>query len=173
MEVFFKSIERRAYRMAQFSCRNRDDALDLVQDAMCKFVAKYAEKPEAEWKALFYRILQNKIRDFYRKESVRSRWRTWLGGSSEEGDADPLEQLADPNGQTPERETGNQQAFDHLQRELKNLSLKQQQVFLLRAWEGLSVKETAVAMSCSEGTIKTHYFRATEYLRKKLGDHWP
>ncbi|NOQ42358.1 MAG: RNA polymerase sigma factor, partial [Desulfuromusa sp.] len=71
------------------------------------------------------------------------------------------------------RETGNRQAFDHLQRELKNLSLKQQQVFLLRAWEGLSVKETAVAMSCSEGTIKTHYFRATENLRKKLGDHWP
>ncbi len=173
MEVFFKSIERQAYRMAQFSCSNHDDALDLVQDAMCKFVAKYAEKPEEEWKALFYKILQNKIRDFYRKESVRSRWRTWLGGDSEEGDADPLEQLADPKGQTPERETGNHQAFDHLQRELKNLSLKQQQVFLLRAWEGLSVKETAVAMSCSEGTIKTHYFRATEHLRKKLGDHWP
>ena len=111
MEAIFKSIERQSYRLAQFSCSNHDDALDLVQDAMCKFVAKYAEKPETEWKALFYRILQNKIRDFYRKESVRSRWRTWLGGSSEEGDADPLEQLADPNGQTPERETGNQQAL--------------------------------------------------------------
>ncbi len=172
MEEFFKSIERQAYRMALFSCSNQEDALDLVQDAMCKFVEKYAEKPEEEWKALFYRILQNKIRDFYRKESVRSRWRIWLNGRAEEEDAEPLEQLADPTGQTPERETGNRQMFDHLQQELKKLSLKQQQVFLLRAWEGLSVNEAALAMSCSEGTIKTHYFRATERLRKKLGDHW-
>lgn len=173
MEAFLKSIERHAFRIALFSCSNQDDALDLVQDAMCKFVEKYADKPEGERKALFYKILQNKIRDFYRKESVRSRWRIWLGGYSESDNAEPLEQLADPEGQTPERETGNRQIFDHLQRELKNLSLKQQQIFLLRAWEGLSVRETAVAMSCSEGTVKTHYFRATEHLRKKLGDHWP
>ena len=172
MEIFFKAIERPAYRMALFSCSNQDDALDLVQDAMCKFVAKYTEKPETEWKALFYKILQNQIRDFYRKESVRSRWRVWLGGRSEDDVAEPLEQLADPAEQTPERETGNRQMFDHLQQELKKLSLKQQQVFLLRAWEGLSVSETALAMSCSEGTIKTHYFRATERLRKKLGEHW-
>ncbi|MEA3362409.1 MAG: RNA polymerase sigma factor [Thermodesulfobacteriota bacterium] len=172
MEVFFKSIERQAFRMALFACSNQDDALDLVQDAMCRFVTKYTDKPEDEWKALFYKILQNKIRDFYRKESVRSRWRVWLGGRSEEEDAEPLEQLADPVGRTPERETGNRQMFDHLQQELKKLSLKQQQVFLLRAWEGLSVSETALAMNCSEGTIKTHYFRATEKLREKLGEHW-
>ncbi len=173
MEVFLKSIERKAYRLALFSCNNPDDALDLVQDAMCKFVAKYAHKPEPEWKALFYRILQNTIRDFYRKEAVRSRWRIWLGGNTEEEKVEPMEQLADPGGQTPERETGNREMFNQLQDELKKLSIKQRQVFLLRAWEGLSVAETAVAMGCSEGTIKTHYFRATEQLRKKLGDHWP
>ena len=172
MEVFLKSIERQAFRMALFACSHHDDALDLVQDAMCKFVAKYADKPEAEWKALFYKILQNKIRDFYRKESVRSRWRVWLKGRSEEDQSEPLEMLADPAGRTPERETGTRQMFEQLQHELKKLSAKQQQVFLLRAWEGLSVSETALAMSCSEGTIKTHYFRATERLRKKLGEHW-
>lgn len=173
MELFFKSIERQAYRMALFSCSNPDDALDIVQDAMCKFVVKYAEKPENEWKVLFYKILQNKIRDYYRKESVRSRWRIWLGGRSEEDAAEPLEQLADPKGQTPERDTGNREVYEHLQLELKKLSLKQQQVFLLRAWEGLSVRETAKAMNCSAGTIKTHYFRALEQLRKRLGDFKP
>ncbi len=172
MESFLKSIERKAFRMALFACSNQDDALDLVQESMCKFVDKYREKPEEDWKALFYKILQNKIRDFYRKESVRSRWRVWLNGRSKDDNADPLEQLADPVNQTPEREAVNQQMFDKLQVELKNLSLKQQQVFLLRAWEGLSVGETAVAMNCTEGTVKTHYFRATEKLKKKLGEHW-
>jgi len=172
MESFLKSIERKAYRMALFSCNNQDDALDLVQDSMCKFVHKYRDKPEGEWKALYYKILQNTIRDFYRKESVRSRWRIWLNGRSEDDSAEPLEQLADPVNRTPERETMNQQMFDKLQIELKKLSLKQQQVFLLRAWEGLTIGETALAMNCSEGTIKTHYFRATERLRKKLGEHW-
>ncbi len=174
METFLKSIERRAFRVALFACHNQDDALDLVQDAMCKFVARYAKKPEAEWKALFYKILQNKIRDFYRRESVRSRWRVWLGGQDDEDEvAEPLEQLADPSGTTPEGQNENREAFDRLQIELKNLSLKQQQVFLMRAWEGLSVSETAKVMDCSEGTIKTHYFRAVEHLRKKLGDFRP
>jgi RNA polymerase sigma-70 factor (ECF subfamily) len=172
MEIFFKSIERQAFRMALLACSHQDDALDLVQDSMCKFVDKYARKPESEWKALFYKILQNKIRDYYRRESVRSRWRIWLGKGQEEQTEEPLEQLADPRGTDPEKEAVQSQTFGHLQVELKKLSLKQQQVFLLRAWEGLSVKETAQAMNCSEGTIKTHYFRATEQLRKNLGDYW-
>lgn len=172
MESFLKSIERKAYRMAFFACNNQDDALDLVQDSMCKFVDKYKDKPEEDRKALFYKILQNKIRDFYRKESVRSRWRIWLNGRSEDDNADPLEQLADPGNRTPEREAANQQMFDKLHLELKKLSSKQQQVFLLRAWEGLSVGETAVAMNCTEGTVKTHYFRATEKLKKNLGEDW-
>ena len=173
MEAFLKSIERKAYYLALFACSNPEDALDLVQDAMCNFVAKYEKKPSEEWKALFYRILQNKIRDYYRKESVRSRWRIWLGGHSENEDADPLEQYAAPDGRDPEQETASRQAFTQLQHELKTLSVKQQQVFLLRAWEGLSVSETAMAMGCSEGTVKTHYFRATEQLRNRLGDYWP
>lgn len=172
MEQFFKSIERPAFRMALFACHHRDDALDLVQDAMCKFASKYSMKSEAEWKALFYKILQNKIRDDYRSKAVRSRWRIWLGKADDEGQGDPLEQLADPRQCSPENEVGQQQVFEQLQLELKRLSYRQQQVFLLRAWEGLSVKETSMAMGCSEGSVKTHYFRAIEQLRNKLGEHW-
>ena len=172
MEQFFKSIERPAFRMALFACHHRDDALDLVQDAMCKFVSKYSMKSESEWKALFYKILQNKIRDDYRSKAVRSRWRMWLGKDDDEGQGDPLEQLADPRPCSPENEVGQQQVFEQLQLELKRLSYRQQQVFLLRAWEGLSVKETSMAMGCSEGSVKTHYFRAIEQLRNKLGEHW-
>lgn len=45
METFLQSIERPAYRMALIASRNREDALDLVQEAMCKFVEKYASRP--------------------------------------------------------------------------------------------------------------------------------
>lgn len=172
MENFFKSIERQAFRLAQFACRNPDDALDLVQESMCKFVDKYSRTPEAEWKVLFYKVLQNKIRDFYRREKVRNYWRIWLGQVADNCAEDPLEQLADQRMSDPEQQADRNQTFEQLQKELENLSYKQQQVFLLRAWEGLSVRETAQAMKCSEGTVKSHYFRATEQLKKNLGDHW-
>lgn len=173
MDKFFRSVERQAYRMALFSCRNRDDALDLVQDAMCRFVDSYSGKERSAWKALFYRILQNRIRDHHRRQKVRSRWRTWLGSADEEGVEDPLERLAESPLAGPEDQVRNSQAFARLQNELEALPLKQQQIFLMRAWEGLSISETAKAMGCAEGTVKTHYHRATERLRERLGEYWP
>lgn len=172
MEDFFGSIERQAYRMALVACANRDDALEVVQDSMCQFVAKYADKPRDEMKPLFYRVLQNKIRDFRRREMVRSRWRIWFSGEQEEDRSDPLENLS-VSGSDPEQDVRRREAFERLQQELLQLSLKQQQIFLLRAWEELSVAETALAMGCSEGTVKSHYFRATRSLQEKLGEDWP
>lgn len=172
MEDFFSSIERQAYRMALVACSNRDDALEVVQDSMCRFVAKYADKPRSEMKPLFYRVLQNRIRDFRRRELVRLRWRVWFSGEEGDDHADPLENLA-AGAADPEQEVKRREAFELLQQELRQLSLKQQQVFLLRAWEGLSVAETALAMGCSEGTVKSHYFRATRSLQDKLGEDWP
>jgi RNA polymerase sigma-70 factor (ECF subfamily) len=139
---------------------------------MCSFISKYSRKAQSEWKPLFYKILQNKIRDLYRKRSIRSRWQALTGVTSDEDNTDLLEKLEDKKGLNPEQETQNMQAIERLQIELKLLSLKQQQVFLLRAWEGLSISETALAMGCSEGAIKSHYSRATERLRKKLGKYW-
>lgn len=172
MEDFFRSIERQAFRISLFACGNREDALDLVQDSMCSFISKYSRKAQSEWKPLFYKILQNKIRDLYRKRSIRSRWQALTGVTSDEDNTNLLEKLEDKKGLNPEQETQNMQAIERLQIELKLLSLKQQQVFLLRAWEGLSISETALAMGCSEGAIKSHYSRATERLRKKLGKYW-
>ncbi len=159
--------------MALFACNNRDDALDLVQDSMCQFVTKYSQKAQPDWKALFYKILQNKIRDYYRKEAVRSRWRVWFSEPANEDTPDQLDNLGGIDEISPEQATQQKQAFAQLQQELKRLSLKQQQVFMLRAWERLSIAETAVAMGCSEGTVKTHYFRATDRLKAELGEHRP
>ena len=53
-------------------------ALDIVQDAMLKLADKYADKPAEELPMLFHRILQNTIRDHYRRQKVRSAWTTLL-----------------------------------------------------------------------------------------------
>ena len=170
MDAFLKSVERKAYRIALLGCGQPDDALDVVQESMLKLVAKYADKPEAERKALFYRILHNQIRDFQRRRTVRFRWLSWFGDSN--GDDDPLPQVADPNEPGAEHRMQVDGAFAALEVALRKLPFRQQQAFLLRCWEELSVEETAQAMGCSAGSVKTHYSRALKRLRENLGEHW-
>lgn len=172
MESFFKSVERPAYRMAIMACRNRDDALELVQDAMCRFVERYATKPRAEWKPLFYRMLHNSILDLHRRRTVRERVRGWFGLGPGEQD-DGIDQVPDQLDQGPEHATKIKFAFHALQQALSALPVRQRQAFLLRGWEELSVAETATAMGCTEGSVKTHYSRAIQALRNQLGEHWP
>lgn len=176
MEQFLKSVERRAFRMAEISTGSADEALDIVQDAMFSMARRYAAKPRDKWKPLFYRIVQNRIRDWYRQQGVRKRWRVWLTGWSKgeaESGEDPLDTLADPAQKSPEEWAVIGDTRRALDQALKTLPPRQQQVFLLRAWEGLSVAETATAMRCSQGSVKTHYSRAVHALRERLEDHWP
>ena len=171
MDAFLKSVERQAYRIALIGVGQPEDALDLVQESMIRLVAKYADKPETERKALFYRILHNQIKDFQRRRTVRRRWFSWL--AVDDGEEDPIHKFADPHEPGPEQRLKIGGAFAELEQALKELPFRQQQAFLLRSWEELSVAETAQVMRCSEGSVKTHYSRALERLRGKLGDHWP
>ena len=171
MEAFLKSVEKKAYRIALLGSGQPDDALDIVQESMIKLVSKYADKPEEELTALFYRILHNQIKDFQRRRTVRSRWFSWL--NDDEGEEDPLQKFADPNEQGAEHQLKVDGAFVQLESALKDLPFRQQQAFLLRSWEELSVAETAQVMGCSAGSVKTHYSRALARLREKLGEHWP
>jgi RNA polymerase sigma-70 factor (ECF subfamily) len=170
LEKFLAGVERRAYRMARIATSNSDDALDIVQDAMLKLVEKYADRGEAELGPLFHCILQSRIRDWYRRSSVRNRLRSWLGSEDDEEDA--LQLVADPAGRSPDQILEVRGGIEALDAALHSLPLRQQQVFLLRAWEGLDVKDTARAMNCAEGSVKTHYSRALAALRVKLGEHW-
>lgn len=136
---------------------------------MLKLVQSYARRDEKEWGPLFHRILQSRIRDFYRRNLVRNRFRVWFGFNSEEDD-DPLQNQADPSGSEPLQELEAERFGDDLEHAISELPNRQQQAFLLRAWEGLSVKETANAMSCSEGSVKSHYSRAINSLQDKLED---
>ncbi|GAM10128.1 RNA polymerase factor sigma-70 [Geobacter sp. OR-1] len=159
--------------MAYLATGCQDDALDVVQDGMLDFVRRYAAKPVEEWRPLFHRVLQSRITDWHRRKTVRSRFRGWFGIGGEDGDdgSDPVESYADPRGDTPASELLNRELGERLEKVVKQLPLRQQQAFLLRAWEGLDVAHTAVAMKCSEGSVKTHYFRAVNALRNVLEEY--
>jgi len=157
--------------MAELATSSREDALDLVQDTMLELVRRYATRPADEWRPLFYRILQSRIRDWYRRQKVRNRWRSWLHQDEDNPGEDPLATVADPAAVDPLQQVIQSLSMDVLQGALRRLPLRQQQVFLLRIWEGLDVKATAAAMGCSAGSVKTHYSRAVHSLRDSLQEY--
>ncbi len=171
LDRFLAGVEKRAYRMAVLATGNQDEAFDIVQDTMLKLVENYGNKAEADLAPLFFCILQSRIRDWYRRSSVRNRLRSWLHSDDEDDDSDGLDQLPDPAARTPEELLATQGGMVALDAALAKLPYRQQQVFLLRAWEGLDVKQTAEVMKCAQGSVKTHYSRALAALREKLGDH--
>ena len=157
-----------------FAVRNEETAFDIVQDAMMKLAEKYGDRPAEEFPMLFQRIIQNTIRDYYRRSKVRSLWTTLLSAfSSDDEDAhDPLETIEvesesyTPN--TPEGELAQSQVLEILEEEIKSLPPRQREAFLMRYWEDMDVAETASAMGCSEGSVKTHCSRATHALAVAL-----
>lgn len=157
-----------------FAVREEEAALDIVQDAMLKLAEKYGDRPEEEFPMLFQRILQNTIRDFYRRSKVRSLWTTLLSAFStnEDEDYDPLETLApdedDSGPRTPESKLLQAQTLNLIDGEINKLPARQREAFLMRYWEEMDVAETAAAMGCSEGSVKTHCSRATHALAAAL-----
>ena len=171
LERFLASVERRAFVMARIATGNPDDALDIVQDAMLGLAQRYANRSVQEWGALFQTILQSRIRDWYRRARVRNRFRVWF--NADDDDADPIAELPDLHEPGPERKAVGARAMNALEQALQRLPLRQQQAFMLRTWEGLDTRDTARTMGCSEGSVKTHYSRACESLRKMLKDYEP
>jgi len=174
LDKFLADIERRAFRMAHIALRDVDDALDVVQDAMLKLVRNYAAKPAAEWRPLFYRILENGIRDLQRRRTVRGRLMAWMPGPKDDPDGeaqDPMDSVADESPGVPQL-LMQAQAMEQLEKSLQALPARQREAFMLRNFEGMDVAETATAMGCSEGSVKTHYSRAVHTLREALAEVW-
>ena len=173
---FLAEVERRAYRQAVFAVRNDESALDIVQDAMMKIAEKSGDRPPAEFPMLFQRILQNTIRDWFRRTKVRSFWTTLFSSlkpaGAEGDDFDPLETLEAREGSksaaSASDEVSQAQTMAAIEREIAKLPARQREAFMLRYWEELDVSETAEAMGCSEGSVKTHCSRATHTLATAL-----
>ena len=173
LNQFLAEVERRALRIAEIAVRDRDEAMDLVQDAMIKLVRNYAERDTDEWAPLFYRILQNGIRDWHRRQLVRNRVMVWFRRpQTNDNDYDVIAAAPDPAGRSPDEELQNAEAMQSLEVAVYELPARQREAFMLRTFEGLDVAGTAVAMGCSQGSVKTHYSRAVHSLRDKLQEHW-
>ncbi len=174
IEQFLSGIERRALRTAQFATRDTDEALDLVQDAMIGLVHNYSGRPADEWTPLFYSILQSRIRDWQRRTAVRNRLRVWLRPDTDADgeERDVWQDIADTAAKNPAELMALKNSTRAAEKALQALPTRQREAFLLRVWEGLDVAQTATAMGCSEGSVKTHYSRAVHSLRGLLEDHW-
>lgn len=172
LDCFLRTVERRALRMAQLAVGDVDDALELVQDGMLGFVKSYADKPEGDWPPLFWRVLDSRIQDHHRRQSVRRRWRVFFKADADgEEERDLLAEVADPIGAGPLDRMQGSEAAHAIDAALRALPDRQRQAFLLRIWEGFDVAATAKVMGCSEGSVKTHLFRAMDALKKRLEDH--
>ena len=167
LSQFLSNVERRAFKHAVFAVRDEHVALDIVQDAMIKLAEKYGGKPVEELPMLFQRILQNTIRDHYRRQKVRSSWITLFSAlqpKHDDEEFDLLDVLGDSKNQSsprvPDESLQQRQIIAQIEQALGQLPPRQREAFLLRYWEGLDTAETAVAMGCSEGSVKTHCSRA-------------
>jgi RNA polymerase sigma-70 factor (ECF subfamily) len=176
ISAFLAEVERRAFKQAMFAVRDEDAALDVVQDAMLKLTEKYSEKPLAELPPLFQRILQNTIHDHFRRLKVRTTWTTLLSAlgqrDEKDDDFDPLETLPAKSGANtfagPAEQLEQAQVMTAIEEALVRLPPRQREAFLLRYWEELDLAETAAAMGCSEGSVKTHCSRAVHALAATL-----
>ena len=176
LSAFLESVERKAFKQAVFAVRDEQAALDIVQDAMLRLAEKYGDRPPAELPLLFHRIVQNAIRDYYRRQKVRSIWTTLLSslspGRGEDEDQDPLETLQAADASNAEDAPGAQleqaQVLEIIEQELTKLPPRQREAFIMRYWDELDVAQTAQVMGCSEGSVKTHCSRATHALAAAL-----
>ncbi|RZI43078.1 RNA polymerase sigma factor [Herbaspirillum sp. HC18] len=173
---FLENVERRAFKQAVYAVRKDEAALDIVQDAMIKLAEKYGDKPASELPMLFQRILQNTIHDYFRREKVRGTWVSLFSGLGHDtDDAENFDLL-----ETYEAEEGTEaaessadkveraQVLAVIEEEIQKLPTRQREAFLMRYWQDMDVAETAAAMGCSEGSVKTHCSRATHALAQAL-----
>ena len=170
---FLESVERRAFKQTAYAVRDDHAALDIVQDAMMKLAEKYGDKPAAELPMLFQRILQNTMRDFWRRQKVRNLWTTLLssfgGGHDGEEEHDPLETIdVKDDSDEPSAQLERSQTIKLIERALEKLPRRQREAFVLRYWEEMDVAETASIMGCSQGSVKTHCSRAVHAMAAEL-----
>ncbi|HJV72988.1 MAG TPA: RNA polymerase sigma factor [Noviherbaspirillum sp.] len=173
---FLENVERRAFKQAAYAVRKDEAALDIVQDAMIKLAEKYGDRPPSELPLLFQRILQNTIHDYFRREKLRGSWISLFSGSRNDADdsdsydlletfeAEEGTEAAESSADKVERD----QVLAAIDEEVRKLPTRQREAFLMRYWQEMDVAETAMAMGCSEGSVKTHCSRATHALARAL-----
>jgi len=173
LSTFLVGVERRAFKQTLYAVRDDHAALDIVQDSMMKLATKYATNPAAELPPLFQRILQNTMRDYWRRQKVRNLWTSLLssfsGNAADGEERDPLEMIdVQDDSKEPSVQLQRGQTLELIEHALQMLPARQREAFVLRYWEEMNVADTAISMGCSEGSVKTHCSRAVHALAMAL-----
>ncbi len=175
LSEFLKSVERRAFKRSIYHVRNEEAALDIVQDSMMKLAEHYGHKPVDELPMLFQRILSNCTLDWFRRQKTHNALFSNLSdfdSGGEDGEFDVLESLhasSNPEqNESAESNVSRAQTLHEIELEIQQLPARQREAFLMRYWEDMDVAETAAAMGCSQGSVKTHCSRAVHALSKAL-----
>ena len=175
IDEFLASVERRAFKQAPYAVRDDHTALDIVQDSMLRLVNSYADRPVAELAPLFQRILKNVITDHFRRQKIRNIWTTLVSSltpADSDNDRDILEVIGSDEVRWQDESAADQvdrsQTLTIIENEIKKLPKRQREAFMMRYWEEMDVAETAAAMGCSQGSVKTHCSRANRTLAKAL-----
>lgn len=182
LEAFLASSEEKAFYVAYAALWDREAALDAVQDAMLRFVEYYRDKPEGEWPPLFRTVLNSKINDHRRRRmleqgkhklvSLTGLFRPDPDDSRSTTVYEIPEAVREDGITAPEIEVVAEELRIKVTEALQSLSGRQRQVFILREWRGMSIKETSQTLGCSENSVKQHHFRALRELRKQLAEVW-
>ncbi|HEY6135422.1 MAG TPA: RNA polymerase sigma factor [Rubrivivax sp.] len=172
---FLKGVEKRAFKRTAFTVRDDDAALDIVQDAMIRLAERYADRPAEELPLIFPRILSNATMDWFRRQKVRGALFSNMSDfetPGDDADFDLLESMESAEGslgaESAAESVSRAQILLSIESEITELPARQREAFLLRYWEEFDVAETAAAMGCSEGSVKTHCSRAVHALAKAL-----
>ena len=182
LEAFLARTENQAYRIARIALWDHELALDIVQDSMLKLVDHYRDKPQAEWPALFFTILRNRINDARRQRRIQERIGRIIPLFAQRPDGELQEEVdllelglgvdSTRRDSDPENLLSAQRVRQSIEAAVCRLPERQRQVFMLREGQELSVKETSQILGCSEGTVKQHHFRAMQTLRHLLAEVW-
>jgi len=172
MDDFLASVEQQAYRIAFMALSDHDEALDVVQDAMISLVTKYRDRPESEWRTLFFSILHNRMTDSHRKNTRKRKLFGWFDRSDDSNEIEAMERVEGDAGLQPGQSLQDDETMTSIESAVQGLPLRQQEAFMLRMVEGFDTNETAKIMGCSAGSVKTHLSRALGALKEVLDEYY-
>ncbi len=151
------------FRTVFYRIRSRVDAEDITQDVFLKAFQKIASiKDAAKFRGWLFSITLNRIRDFQRKKRFRSLFKK----EDENIESHPIEK-SDSDQPEALEQVMRKDFWRQIGLILKKLPTMEREVFLLRFFDHLSIKEIAGVLKKSESTIKTHLYRALAKFKKE------
>jgi len=160
-EVLFKRYRGKVYAIAYSITKNRDEAMDIVQEAFTKVFRHLGSfKGDSSFYTWLYRITMNLCIDL-RRRSIKNQGVEYIEGQREpKEDNSPMD--------SPSENLSRKELMDRLMNTIEQLPYYHRQVILMREIGGMSYDEIAKATKVSKGTVMSRLFHARRKVREKM-----